>query len=169
MIMSALYMTDTLSFLFYRACSLKQQSVGRCVAPLRHLILKPTQSVFALNPSNCMLTREAAKTIFIVFGLSWPSREPITLLTSPCTKKWWEACCLYRWLFTRIQDFSWQCYDTYSVTWGIWHKTMRQLQIGRNQQVTILHNISLRQLGHMLLANIWKLIIKFEEIQERIT
>ena len=66
--MSAL--TDTLSWFFYRARSLKQQSAGRYVAPLRHLIIKPTQSVFALNPSNCLLTRKAAKNIFIVFGLS---------------------------------------------------------------------------------------------------
>jgi predicted alpha/beta hydrolase len=36
---------------FYRASSLKQQSVGRHVAPLGHIILIPSrQPVFALSP-----------------------------------------------------------------------------------------------------------------------
>jgi hypothetical protein len=34
----------------YSASSLKQQSVGRLVAPLRHIILIPSQPVFALTP-----------------------------------------------------------------------------------------------------------------------
>ena len=33
---------------FYSASSLKQQSVGRHVAPLGHIILFPSQAVFAL-------------------------------------------------------------------------------------------------------------------------
>jgi hypothetical protein len=35
---------------FYSASSLKQQSVGRRVAPLGHIILIPSQPVFALSP-----------------------------------------------------------------------------------------------------------------------
>jgi len=37
-------------FDFYSASSLKQQSAGRHVAPLRHIILIPSQPVFALSP-----------------------------------------------------------------------------------------------------------------------
>jgi hypothetical protein len=35
---------------FYSAYSLKQQSAGRHVAPLGHIILIPSQPVFALSP-----------------------------------------------------------------------------------------------------------------------
>jgi hypothetical protein len=35
---------------FYSASSLKQQSVGRHVAPLGHIILIPSQPGFALSP-----------------------------------------------------------------------------------------------------------------------
>ena len=35
---------------FYTASSLKQQSTGRHVAPLRYIILIPSQPVFALSP-----------------------------------------------------------------------------------------------------------------------
>ena len=35
---------------FYSASSLKQQSMDRHVAPLRHIILIPSRPVFALSP-----------------------------------------------------------------------------------------------------------------------
>jgi hypothetical protein len=35
---------------FYIASSLKQQSAGRHVAPLGHIILIPSQPIFALSP-----------------------------------------------------------------------------------------------------------------------
>jgi hypothetical protein len=35
---------------FYSASSLKQQSADKHVAPLRHIILIPSQPVFALSP-----------------------------------------------------------------------------------------------------------------------
>jgi hypothetical protein len=35
---------------FYSASALKQQSVGRHIAPLGHIILIPGQPVFALSP-----------------------------------------------------------------------------------------------------------------------
>jgi hypothetical protein len=45
---------------FHIASSLKQQSVGRHIAPLGHIILIPNrQPVFALSPLCCMLSREA--------------------------------------------------------------------------------------------------------------
>ena len=46
--MSALYQHALLDF--YNASSLKQQFVGRHIAPLRHIILIPSQQVFALTP-----------------------------------------------------------------------------------------------------------------------
>jgi hypothetical protein len=61
---------------FYSASSLKQQSVGRHVAPLWHIILIPSQPVFALSPECCLLSGEATNTNFIVFGLIWPALEP---------------------------------------------------------------------------------------------
>jgi len=35
---------------FYSASSLKQQSAGRHIAPLGHIILVPSQPVFAISP-----------------------------------------------------------------------------------------------------------------------
>jgi hypothetical protein len=35
---------------FYSASSLEQQSAGRDIAPLGHIILIPTQPFFALSP-----------------------------------------------------------------------------------------------------------------------
>jgi len=37
-------------FFFYGASSLKQQSTGRHIAPLRHIILFPSQPVFTVTP-----------------------------------------------------------------------------------------------------------------------
>jgi hypothetical protein len=37
---------------FYSASSLKQQSAGRHVAPLEHIILIPSQPIFALSPAR---------------------------------------------------------------------------------------------------------------------
>ena len=61
---------------FYSASSLKQQSMGRHVAPLKHIILIPNQPVFALSPECCMLSGEATNTNFIVFDLTRPVFEP---------------------------------------------------------------------------------------------
>jgi hypothetical protein len=69
MIRSALYQLD-----FYSASSLKQQSSGRHVAPLGHIILIPSQPV-------CVLSGEATHTNFIVFGLTRPGLEPTTYRT----------------------------------------------------------------------------------------
>lgn len=58
------------------ASSLKQQSAGRDVTPLVHVILILSQPVFALSLQCCMLNGEATNTIFIVFGLTRPGLEP---------------------------------------------------------------------------------------------
>jgi hypothetical protein len=55
----------------YSASSLKQQSVGRHVTPLGHIILIPTQPVFAPTPEWCVNCEEETKTYLIVFGLIW--------------------------------------------------------------------------------------------------
>ena len=47
---------------FHSASSLKQQSAGRHIAPLGHIILIPSRPVFALS-------EEATNTNFIVVGL----------------------------------------------------------------------------------------------------
>jgi len=55
---------------FYNASSLKQQSEGRHVAPLKPIILIPSQPVFALSPWWYVLSGEAKHTNFIVIGLT---------------------------------------------------------------------------------------------------
>jgi hypothetical protein len=47
----------------YSANSLKQQSEGRHVAPLGHIILIPSQPVCALSPYCCVLSGEAKISI----------------------------------------------------------------------------------------------------------
>ena len=51
---------------FYSASSLKQRSTGRYIAPLGHIILVPSQPVFALSNAACLVTN----TMSIVFGLT---------------------------------------------------------------------------------------------------
>jgi hypothetical protein len=60
---------------FYSASPLKQQSLDRHVAPFRHIILIPSQPVFALSPKCCVVSGEAANINFIVFGLTWSGLE----------------------------------------------------------------------------------------------
>ena len=50
----------------------KQQPTSKHVAPLGHIILTPSQPVFALTPECCVLSRETTNTNFIVFGSSNP-------------------------------------------------------------------------------------------------
>ena len=61
---------------FYSASLLKQHSADRHVTPLGHIILIPSQPVFALSSECCMLTREETNTNFIVFGLTQSGLEP---------------------------------------------------------------------------------------------
>ena len=61
---------------FYSASSLKQQSDGRHVAPLGHIILIPSR-VFAHSPLCRVLSREATNTNFIVFGSTRLGLEPM--------------------------------------------------------------------------------------------
>ena len=61
---------------FHIASSLKQQSMDRHVAQLGHIILIPSQPVFALSPKCCVLSGEATNTNFIFIGLTGPGLEP---------------------------------------------------------------------------------------------
>jgi hypothetical protein len=61
---------------FHSDSSLKQQSANRHVTPLWHIILIPSQPVFALSPWCCLLSGEETNTNFIVFGLTWTRVEP---------------------------------------------------------------------------------------------
>jgi hypothetical protein len=45
---------------FYSASSLKQQSADRHVAPLGHIILIPSQPVFAISTECCVLSGEGS-------------------------------------------------------------------------------------------------------------
>jgi hypothetical protein len=51
----------------YSASSLEQQSAGRQVAPLGHIIQIPSQPVVVLSPKCCVLREEATNTNFIVW------------------------------------------------------------------------------------------------------
>ena len=57
---------------FYSARSLKQQSAGRHVAPLGHIILIPSQPVFALLLNVACLAEK--QQIQILYSLVWPDR-----------------------------------------------------------------------------------------------
>ena len=56
--------------------ALFETNTGRHVAPLGHIILVPSQPVFALSPKSCVLSGEATNTNFIVFCLNRPGLEP---------------------------------------------------------------------------------------------
>ena len=49
---------------FYNASSLKQWSADRHVTALKHIILIPSQPVFALTPKCCVLSGEVTNTNF---------------------------------------------------------------------------------------------------------
>jgi hypothetical protein len=50
--------------------------LGRYVAPLRHIILIPSQPVFAISPYCCVISGEATHTNFIFFCLTRPRLVP---------------------------------------------------------------------------------------------
>jgi hypothetical protein len=60
----------------YSANPLNQQSIGRPVASLGHIILIPSQPVFA--PYCQVFSVEATYNIFIVFGHTRPGLELMT-------------------------------------------------------------------------------------------
>ena len=57
------------------------KSADRHVAPLGHIILMPSQLVFALSPQRCVLSGEATHTNFIVFDLSRSMLKPTIYCT----------------------------------------------------------------------------------------
>ena len=81
-IVSALQVLDQHAELdFYSVSSLKQQSAGRHVTPLRHIFLIPRQPVFVLTPYCSMLRREAANTNFTAFSLTRLELKPTIYCT----------------------------------------------------------------------------------------
>jgi hypothetical protein len=75
---------------FCSAISLKQQSADRHVAPFGHVILIPSQPVFALSFYWCVLRRKTTHTNFIVLGLissglehRSPTLEGTTIIIAP--------------------------------------------------------------------------------------
>ena len=94
----------------YSASSLKQQSAGRHVAPLGHIILILSQPVFALIPSCFILSEEATHTNFIVFGLTRPEHEPTIYRTrgEHANHYTTDAVCLlltFTWKIYTFRDF----------------------------------------------------------------
>jgi hypothetical protein len=67
--MSTLYQTNT-DLNLYSASSLKQQSAGKHVSPLRHIIVIPSRPVLSLSLLCCILSEEATNTNVIVFGMT---------------------------------------------------------------------------------------------------
>ena len=65
----------------YGANSLKQQFIGRLVAPLRHVNLILSQPVFVPTPESFMLSGEASNNNVIVFGLIHSGLEHTTYRT----------------------------------------------------------------------------------------
>ena len=61
---------------FYSISSLKQQSVDGHLVPLGHIIIIPSQPVFALSRLCRMLSGETTNTNFTVFGLTRSELEP---------------------------------------------------------------------------------------------
>ena len=59
----------------YSASSLKQQFANRHVAPLRHIILIPSQPIFALTLNATCLAEKQLIPILYSLGLTWPRLE----------------------------------------------------------------------------------------------
>ena len=84
MMMSALYWT--LSWIFIEL-AYWNKSTQRQITPLRHIILIPSQPVFADIVWCCMFRGEAAITNLIVFGLTWTrSHNLVNFYWSACNK-----------------------------------------------------------------------------------
>ena len=75
------------TFFFIYVCTQTSTSVytymfaGRHVVPLGHIILIPSQPVFALTPKCCVISGEAVNTNFIVIGLTWRGLGPTVYRT----------------------------------------------------------------------------------------
>ena len=76
MMRSTVYQTNTLSWILHSASSLKQHSTDRHVAPLGHIILISSQSVFDLSPYCCVIRGEVTNINFIVVGLIQSGIKP---------------------------------------------------------------------------------------------
>ena len=90
--------------LYQRTNSLKQQSVIRHVAPHGHIILIPSESVFAIIPYSCVLSEEAANTNFIVFSLTVSSTVSMVSTVSLTVPMWFVL--LITTLLTKCTDIT---------------------------------------------------------------
>ena len=70
MMMSALYKTNTLNWIFIKLAHRNNSSRVDMSLHSRHIMLILSQPVFALTPWSCMVSREAANTNFIVSDLT---------------------------------------------------------------------------------------------------
>jgi hypothetical protein len=82
---------------FYSASSLKQPSAGRHVAILGHIILIPSQPVFALSPKCCVLSREETNTNLKVFGFTRSGLEPTIYRTRGVHANHYATDAVQRW------------------------------------------------------------------------
>ena len=72
MMRSALYWTNTLSWIFIVLAHWNNSPRVDMSVNSGHIILIPSQPVFAFSPECCVLSREATNTNFIVFRLTRP-------------------------------------------------------------------------------------------------
>jgi hypothetical protein len=108
---------------FYTASSLKQQSVGRHVAPLGHIILIPSQPVFALTPWCCVLNGEATNfTIFVSCIEMWVHPQYKWIWYIPCQNT--PASCFYMVKWTNISNpvFTFKVIGIIASLYVPWHK-----------------------------------------------
>ena len=67
----------------YSANTRKQQSEGRYVAPLRHIIFILSQPDFTIAPLSCVLTEETTNTNVITFGSDYSTLKGCTQTITP--------------------------------------------------------------------------------------
>ena len=121
MMKSALYVLDQHAELdVYSASSLTQQSVGRYIAPLGHIILIPSQPVFALSPLCCVRSGETTNINFIVFGLTRSWLEPTIYRTRSEHANYYAADVVCFLTFPKLHTYgSIENTGTFSWMWGL--------------------------------------------------
>jgi hypothetical protein len=147
MMMSSLYQTNTLSWIFIELAHWN-----------RHVIPIPSQPIFALTPQCCLLSREATNSnfiMFIVFGVTWPGLKPIIYLHSRQAYKPLHHCCSSVPLSIRISYYTYYWYITSSDIWleaGRWFSphtpVFSRNKTDRHDITEILLNVALNTINH---------------------
>ena len=96
----------------YSASSLKQQSADRHVAPLGHIILIPSQSVFLLTAA-CLAEKQDIP--IIVFGLTRSGLEPTIYST------WGEHADHYTTDAVNVDDKTWTFRLLFICLYSVFH------------------------------------------------